>query len=204
MDPQVFIVDDDPGVRNSLRILLEAADFNALSFASARQFLDGEDARHGCLITDVRMPDMNGVELLEEIIRRQMNLAVIIMTGHGDVPMAVRAMNAGAVDFLEKPFDAEVLLASVQRALLIGSQAHSRDAQTKAAKDLLALLTPRERNVLDKLVKGRSNKVTALKLGISPRTVESHRAKIMDKMQVSSLSDLVRVVVAAGPEIAAP
>ncbi|MBC8036231.1 MAG: response regulator, partial [Rhizobiales bacterium] len=106
MDQQAFIVDDDPGVRDSLRVLLEVAGFNVRCFGSAKQFLDGDDARYGCLITDICMPDMNGLELQEEIIRRQMNLAVIVMTGHGDVPLAVRAIKAGAVDFLEKPFDA--------------------------------------------------------------------------------------------------
>jgi two-component system response regulator FixJ len=198
----VFVVDDDPGVRDSLRALLSAADFNVRCFGSAKQFLEDEDANHGCLIADIRMPEMNGLELQEEVIRRHMELVVIIMTGVGDVPLAVRAMKAGAIDFLEKPFDNEVLLASVRRALLAGSQARSRNARSKAARDLLALLTPRERNVLDKLVKGRSNKVTAYKLGISPRTVEIHRANIMDKMEASSLSDLVRVVLAARPDSA--
>jgi len=204
MDQQVFIVDDDPDVRDSLRTLLEVMGFSVHCFGSAKQFLDGDDARHGCLITDIRMPDMNGLELQDEITRRQMNLAVIVMTGHGDVPLAVRAIKAGAVDFLEKPFDAETMLVSVRRAMLVQSQVCGRNAQIKAAKALLALLTPRERSVLDKLVKGGSNKATAHNLGISPRTVEVHRARIMDKMAVSSLSDLVRVVEAAGPDSAAP
>jgi len=200
----VFVVDDDPGVRDSLRVLLEVSGFAVRSFGSANQFLADGDAKHGCLIVDIRMPDMSGLELQDEIIRRQMELAVIVMTGHGDVPLAVRAIKAGAIDFLEKPFDSEAMLVSVRRALLALSEACSRNTQTKAAKDLLALLTPRERCVLDKLVNGRSNKATAQKLGISPRTVEVHRAKIMDKMAVSSLSDLVRVVEAAGPDIAWP
>ena len=143
------------------------------------------------------MPDMSGLELQEEVARRHLDLPVIIMTGHGDVPLAVRAMKAGAVDFLEKPFDDEKMLGSVRRALEIGSKARSRKAEAKAAKNLLASLTPRERGVLDKLVQGRSNKVVAYELGISPRTVEIHRAHIMGKMDASSLSDLVRVVLAA-------
>ena len=199
----VFIVDDDPGFRESMRALLSAAFFNVRCFASAKQFLGDEDAKHGCLIADIRMPDMNGLELQEEVIRRNMELTVIIVTGDGDVPLAVRAMNAGAIDFLEKPFANDVLLASVRRALLTGSQACSRNTQSKAANDLLALLTLRERDVLGKLVTGCSNKVTAYDLGISPRTVEHHRAQIMDKMDVSSLSGLVRVVLAAGPDSAA-
>jgi two-component system response regulator FixJ len=196
----VFVVDDDGDVRDSLQVLLEAADFKVRSFGSAKAFLEDEDARHGCLIADIRMPDMSGLELQEEIIRRKMELAVIVMTGHGDVPLAVRAMKAGAIDFLEKPFDDETMLASVRRALVAGSQARSRSAETRAARELLATLTPRERSVLDKLVQGRSNKITAHELGISPRTVEIHRAHIMDKMEASSLSDLVRVVLMAGSD----
>jgi two-component system response regulator FixJ len=131
-DRHVFIVDDDPGVRNSLRILLESAGIGVRVFASAKQFLDDLDARHGCLIVDIRMPGMSGLELQDEIVRRHLGLAVIVMTGHGDVPLAERAMKAGAVGFLEKPFDAGDMLASVQRALLIGSGARSHNAQTKA------------------------------------------------------------------------
>jgi two-component system response regulator FixJ len=200
----VFVVDDDPGVCDSLRVLLDVAGFHVRSFTSANQFLADSGGKCGCLIADLCMPDMTGLDLQDEIIRRRIALAVIIMTGHGDVPLAVRAMKAGAIDFLQKPFDTATMLISVRRALLAQSQAHSRNAQIKAAKDLLALLTPRERSVLDKLVKGRSNKATAFKLGISPRTVEVHRAKIMDKMTASSLSDLVRVVEAAGPDTASP
>jgi two-component system, LuxR family, response regulator FixJ len=197
-DRHVFIVDDDPSIRDSMQLLLEVAGFRVCNFDSAKQFLANDRPKHGCLIADVRMPDMSGLELQEEIIRRHIELPVIIMTGHGDVPLAVRAMKAGAIDFLEKPFNDEILLASVRRALDVGLQTRSRSAETSAAKEALALLTPRERRVLDKLVKGRSNKVAAHELGISPRTVEIHRAHIMDKMEASSLSDLVRVVLTAG------
>jgi two-component system response regulator FixJ len=138
--------------------------------------------------------------LQEEVTRRHIDLPVIIMTGHGDVPLAVQAMKAGAIDFLEKPFSEDMILASVRRALDLGSRARGRAAETKAAKDLLSALTPRERGVLDKLVQGRSNKVVAYELGISPRTVEIHRAHIMNKMEASSLSDLVRLVLAAEPD----
>jgi two-component system response regulator FixJ len=196
-DEHVFIVDDDADIRDSLQLLLEVAGFKVRNFTSAKLFLADDSSKHGCLIADIRMPDMSGLELQEEVARRHLDLPVIIMTGHGDVPLAVRAMKAGAVDFLEKPFDEEKMLTSVRRALEIGSKARSRVAEAKAAKNLLASLTPRERGVLDKLVQGRSNKVVAYELGISPRTVEIHRAHIMGKMEASSLSDLVRVVLAA-------
>jgi two-component system response regulator FixJ len=196
-DEYVFVVDDDADIRDSMRLLLEVAGFKVRSYTSARQFLDDENSRHGCLVADIRMPDMSGLELQEEVARRHLDLPVIIMTGHGDVPLAVRAMKAGAVDFLEKPFDDEKMLSSVRRALEIGSRARSRNAEAITAKNLLASLTPRERGVLDRLVQGRSNKVVAFELGISPRTVEIHRAHIMGKMEASSLSDLVRMVLAA-------
>jgi two-component system, LuxR family, response regulator FixJ len=196
-DEYVFVVDDDADVRDSMRLLLEVAGFKVRNFTSARQFLDDISPKHGCLVADIRMPDMSGLELQEEVARRHLDLPVIIMTGHGDVPLAVRAMKAGAIDFLEKPFDEEKMLTSVRRALEIGSKTRSRQAEARTAKNLLASLTPRERGVLDKLVLGRSNKVVAYELGISPRTVEIHRAHIMGKMDASSLSDLVRMVLAA-------
>src|SRR5215469_42249 len=196
-DEYVFVVDDDDDIRDSMRLLLEVAGFKVRNYTSARQFLDDDSPKNGCLIADIRMPDMIGLELQEEVAKRHLDLPVIIMTGHGDVPLAVRAMKAGAVDFLEKPFDDEKMLSSVRRALELGSRARSRNAEAVAAKNLLASLTPRERGVLDKLVQGRSNKVVAYELGISPRTVEIHRAHIMGKMDATSLSDLVRVVLAA-------
>jgi two-component system response regulator FixJ len=147
---------------------------------------------------------MSGLELQEEIAKREAHLPVIIITAHADVPLAVRAMKAGAIDFIEKPFDDGQLIGSIRRAFEIGSRTRSRSAETKLAKDRLAQLTSRERNVLDILVKGRSNKVAAHELGISPRTVEIHRAHIMDKLHASSLSDLVRIVLVAedGPALA--
>ena len=196
----VFVVDDDADIRDSMRMLLEVAGYKVRCFTSAKHFLADEHPKHGCLIADVRMPDMSGLELQVEVTRRHIDLAVIIMTGHGDVPLAVQAMKAGAIDFLEKPFDDDMMMASVRRAMEIGSQARSRTAESKAAKDLLSSLTPRERSVLDKLVQGRSNKIVAYELGISPRTVEIHRAHIMTKMEASSLSDLVRLVMAADPD----
>jgi two-component system, LuxR family, response regulator FixJ len=200
VEQHVFVVDDDADVRDSLRLLLEASGFTVRIFTSAVHFLADQAPKQGCVIADIRMPDMSGLELQEEIARRHIELPVIVMTGHGDVPLAVRAMKAGAIDFLEKPFDDNLMLASVRRGLEAGSRASSRGAEIKAARGLLALLTPREQNVLDKLVKGRSNKVAAYELGISPRTVEIHRARIMDKMEASSLSDLVRTVLAVGQD----
>jgi two-component system response regulator FixJ len=196
-EQQVFVVDDDAGIRDSIRLLLETAGFRVKPFALAAQFLADMEPKLGCLVSDIRMPDMNGLELQEEIVRRHLGLPVIFITGHGDVPLAVRAMKAGAIDFLEKPFDDTQLIGSIKRAMEVGVKNRSRAAEAQAAAGILALLTPRERGVLDKLVMGRSNKVVAYELGISPRTVEIHRARIMDKMNASSLSDLVRVVLAA-------
>src|SRR5689334_17260184 len=199
-DDYVFVVDDDADIRDSMRLLLEVAGFKVRSFTSAKHFLADDQPKHGCLIADIRMPDMSGLELQEEVTRRHIDLPVIIITGHGDVPLAVQAMKAGAIDFLEKPFSDDMILTSVRRALEIGSRARGRAAETRAAKDLLSALTPRERGVLDRLVQGRSNKVVAHELGISPRTVEIHRAHIMSKMEASSLSDLVRLVLTAEPD----
>ena len=199
-DDHVFVVDDDADIRDSMRLLLEVAGFRVRSYNSAKHFLADDYPKQGCLIADIRMPDMSGLELQVEVVRRHIELPVIIITGHGDVPLAVQAMKAGAIDFIEKPFDDDMMLASVRRAMEVGSRARERSAESKAAKDLLSSLTPRERSVLDKLVQGRSNKVAAYELGISPRTVEIHRAHIMSKMEASSLSDLVRVVLAAEPD----
>ncbi|HEY0105561.1 MAG TPA: response regulator [Rhizomicrobium sp.] len=194
----IFVVDDDHDVRDSIRILLESVGYQVKDFGSAKEFLADRTTVGHCLIADIRMPEMDGLELQREVIARKLGLPVVIVTGHGDVPLAVRVMKAGAVDFIEKPFDEESLLTSVRRALDIGSRTRSDAAEAAAAERLLALLTPRERNVLDQLVIGRSNKVAAYELGISPRTIEIHRAHIMDKMNARSLSDLVRVALAAG------
>ena len=193
----VFVVDDDMGIRDSLRILLETSGLKVRCFNSAEAFLSDTALKRGCLIVDVRMPGMSGLELQEEIVRRQIPLAVIVMTGHADIPLAVRAMKAGAVDFLEKPFDSALLMDSVRRALELGSKTRSKKEETRTAKKLLTHLSPRERTVLEKLVQGQPNKIVAHELGISPRTVEIHRAHIMIKMDASSLADLVRAVLMA-------
>jgi two-component system response regulator FixJ len=197
MDQPVYIVDDDAAVRDSLRMLLESAGYAVRGFDDARSFLSDADMDRGCLVVDIRMPGMSGLELQEELVRRNVSLPVIVITGHGDVPLAVRAMTAGAVDFIEKPFDDRRMLDSIARALLIGNQKRSRVGEAQAARDLLALLTPREREVFDQLVKGHPNKIVAHELGISPRTVEIHRANVMDKLQARNLSDIVRTALAA-------
>jgi two-component system response regulator FixJ len=197
-DP-ILIVDDDADVRDSVRALLESAGFDVRDFDSAKAVLADRSLSQGaCLIADVRMPDMDGLALQEELADRRIGLPVIIITGHGDVPLAVRAMRAGAVDFLEKPFDDELLLESIKRAIVLRkeSQGQASLAQTAAAR--IALLTERERQVLECLVAGKANKVIAYELDISPRTVEIHRAHVMEKMQARSLSDVVRLALAAG------
>jgi two-component system response regulator FixJ len=198
-DEIVFVVDDDAAARDSLCALLEAAGVAAEAFESARAFLDAHRLeRPGCLIADIRMPDMDGLELQEELNRRNAGLPVIVVTGHADVPLAVRAMKAGAVDLIEKPYDDALLLASVRRALAQAQGAREQAAAADAAKARIANLSARERQVLEFLVAGQPNKIIAYELDISPRTVEIHRAHVMEKMEAKSLSDLVRAAIAAG------
>ena len=192
----VFIVDDDEAVRDSLGLLIEAAGMRAEAFASCREFL----ARQAfpapcCVLLDVHMPEMSGLELQDELARRGLALPVVVMTGQGDIATAVRAMKAGAIDFIEKPFGDEVLLEAVGRALAARAAAAAVDP---VQRERLASLTPREHEVMLQMVAGHPNNVTAHNLGISPRTVEIHRARVMDKMAVRSLSELVRVALAAG------
>ncbi len=197
--PTIFVVDDDDAVRDSLTALIEAAGFAAQAYPSAEAFLDaGQPERGACLVTDVRMPGMSGLALHEQLAARGAGLAVIVMTGHGDVAMAVRAMKAGAVDFLEKPFAPEALIESVRRALALGRARQDAGTQSAEARARILRLTPREREVLQHLVAGRPNKVIAHQMRISPRTVEIHRAKVMDKMEARSLSELVRLALAGG------
>ena len=196
----IFVVDDDEAVRGSLQELLEAQGFLTETFESAGAFLAGDvHARSGCLIADIRMPDMDGLALQEELVRRNVRLPVIVVTGHGDVPLAVRAMKAGAIDFLEKPYDEHVLLASIGRALKEFSHAAEIAIAVQAATARLASLTERERQVLDLLSIGKPNKVVAYELNISPRTVEIHRARVMEKMGAKSLAELVRMVIGTRP-----
>jgi two-component system response regulator FixJ len=196
----VFIVDDDADVRDSLRLLLESSGLKVETFESAVAFLKSDRYRdEGCLVADIRMPDMDGLQLQEELIRRGSKLPVIIMTGHGDVPLAVRAMKAGAVDFLEKPFGDDILLESIARAEELAHAANTDAVNRRAIEEKLAQLTERERQVLDLLVLGKANKVVAYDLSISPRTVEIHRARVMDKMAARSLAELVRMTLLLKP-----
>src|SRR5579859_6170811 len=200
-EQQVFIVDDDEAVRESLAALLISYGYSTMTFPSALHFLarSGRDLS-GCLIADVRMPDMDGLELQEKVAVDFPSLAVVIITGHGDVPVAVRAMKAGAVDFVEKPFTEETILETVKRALEQSARMRGHSAVPDGGVSRLDELTPREREVLEGLVAGLPNKTIAYDLGISARTVEVHRARVMEKMQVRSLSALVRIAIAAGIE----
>ena len=194
----VHIIDDDDALRESLEFLLSTVQIPVRSYASATQFLEqSAETVLGCIITDVRMPGLSGIELLKHLKERKISVPVIVITGHGDVPLAVEAMKFGAVDFLEKPFDDEVLVASVQSALR-EREGHSKRVTERAAiEERLAALSKRERDVLGGLVAGRANKQIAFDLGISPRTVEIYRANLMEKMRAASLSDLVRMALIA-------
>jgi two-component system, LuxR family, response regulator FixJ len=194
----ILVVDDHESVRSSIRALLESAGFQVRDYASGFACLADIAAGGDCLLMDLRMPQMSGLELLEELTRRQIDIPVIVVTGHGDVGRAVAAMKAGAFDFIEKPFDDESLLASIRRALAQGRQHRDLAGEIRGAVELLAMLTEREREVLSQLVQGKSNKLVAHELGISPRTVEIHRARVQEKLKARDLSDLVRVVRAAG------
>jgi two-component system response regulator FixJ len=194
--PLVHVVDDDASVRDSLAFLLEAAGFAVRVYASAAAFLNmASDSTVGCVVTDVQMPELSGLELQRRMGELAIRLPVIVMTGHGDVPIAVAALKAGATDFLEKPFEDEQLLAAVKRAIAISQQAREAAAAAAEINARLATLTPREREVMDRLVAGQPNKTIAYDLGSSPRTVEVHRARVMDKMGARSLAELVRMTI---------
>jgi two-component system response regulator FixJ len=191
----VHIVDDDDAVRQSLAFLLSSAGLPVRLYDSAATFLAGlSTPQDGCLITDVRMPGMSGIDLLKALREKACSMPAIVITGHGDVPLAVEAMKAGAVDFIEKPFEEEAILTAVRRALEQGSDENG-DGIVVAAK--LASLSERERQVLEGLVAGHPNKTIAHELGISPRTVEVYRANLMAKMQAKSLSELIRMAILA-------
>jgi two-component system, LuxR family, response regulator FixJ len=191
----VHIIDDDDALRESLTFLLRTASIDVQSYSSASAFLDSLPAAENlsCVITDVRMPGMSGIDLLKRLKELKISVPVIVITGHGDVPLAVEAMRSGAMDFLEKPFDDEVLLASVRTARQQRAGDAKRGMERAAIESRLAVLSKRERDVLAGLVAGHANKQIAFDLGISPRTVEIYRANLMDKMQAGSLSDLVRM-----------
>lgn len=198
-DQCVYIVDDDEAVRDSLSALLESKGYAVTSFGSAPEFL--ETARSlpaGCLVVDIRMPEMDGLELQQRLIERSLGFPLIVITGHGDVPLAVRAMKAGAIDFIEKPFASEAILDSLAAAFARLATPTGQDPAAGAAASKLNLLSSREREVLEGLLAGLPNKSIAYDLGISPRTVEIHRARVMDKMGARSLSELIRLALAGG------
>ena len=200
----IYVIDDDESAREALAFLLESSDFQVRTFASAPLFLTGLDAAQpGIVVSDIRMPDMTGLELAQRLAPMRSRFPVIIMTGHGDVPLAVEAMRGGVIDFLEKPFSAERILAALKRAGDVLAPAdRDQDDLSASIADRLASLSERERQVLDRVVTGQPNKIIARDLGISPRTVEIYRAKLMTKMQADSLAGLVRLAMLAEPAAA--
>jgi two-component system response regulator FixJ len=195
----VHVIDDDEAARQSLAFLLRTADIEVQTYDSAVAFLDmASSIKSGCIVTDVRMPDISGIELLRRLRQSRVTVPVIVITGHGDVPLAVEAMKLGAADFLEKPFDDEAMVAAVRSALSRRTGSGLEQAEHAEIKARLASLSNRERDVLDGLVAGHANKRIAFDLGISPRTVEIYRANLMTKMQAGSLSELVRMALISG------
>lgn len=198
-DGTVYVVDDDDAVRDSLQALLESRGYAVSAQASAEAFLAAyRPGPAACAVVDLRMPGMDGLTLIERLMAEGRRLPVIMVTGHGDVPLAVRAMKAGATDFIEKPYANEAILSAVSKALGMAGQAALDDVPPQETAARIAALTPREREVLDLLVVGHPNKIIAFELKISPRTVEIHRANLMKKMQAGSLSHLVRMALAVG------
>jgi len=198
-DTIVHVIDDDEAVRQSIEFLLGTSGITARTYDSASAFLNAlPTIDSGCIITDVRMPGISGIDLLRRLGEMRIKMPVIVITGHGDVPLAVEAMKIGAIDFLEKPFADDLLLASVQAALNRSQENAARDAERAEVQARLATLTNREREVLEGLVVGKPNKVIACDLAISPRTVEIYRANVMTKMQATSLSELVRMALLLG------
>lgn len=199
--PIVFVVDDEQALRESLRWLLETEGLQVQAYGSADDFLRNYyPGRAGCLLLDVRMPGMGGLELQEHMAKKGINLPVIIITGHGDVSMAVRALKAGAVDFIEKPFNDEQLLASIRGALALNEQQRELQSRKADIASHLAQLTPREHEVMEMVTEGKSNKEIAAALGVTAKTVEAHRARVMEKMGAHSLAELVRMVMASGSQ----
>jgi FixJ family two-component response regulator len=200
--PTVFVVDDDQAMRNSLKWLIESVSMQVETYDSATAFIQSYyPGRSGCILLDVRMPGMSGLELQEHLVSNQIAIPVIIITGHADVPMAVRAMKAGAVDFIEKPFNDEMLLESIRHALMLNEKQRDLQSQRAEIATRLARLTPREHEVMVMVTNGRANKEIATSLGVSAKTVEAHRARVMEKMEAGSLAELVRMAIHANMKL---
>ncbi|PLY13946.1 MAG: DNA-binding response regulator [Sedimenticola sp.] len=197
----VFIVDDDQEVRDALQLLMESVGLRVQAFSSAQAYLDQFDPElPGCLVLDVRMPGMSGLDLQAKLVEERLHPPIVIITGHGDVPMAVRAVQAGAVDFVQKPFNDQALLDSVHRALSRDAEQRGEASRLQDIQGRFNRLTPREQEVLELVIAGKRNKVIAADLGISQSTVEAHRAKVMEKMEANTLSDLMRMMLALETE----
>ena len=200
-EPVVYVVDDDEAIRDSLRLLLRSVGLKSQLYANASDFLKSLDpTRHGCLLADIRMPGMSGLELQDELNKRHIEIPTIFITGHGDVPMAVNAIKAGAIDFIQKPFRDQDLIDRIHEALQLDSERSESRQEEIGIRERIASLTPREKEVMHKVVDGCANKVIALDLGVSQRTIELHRARVMHKMGVRSLADLVKLVGRVEPE----
>ncbi len=200
-DRAVHLIDDDDGVRDALTLLLAEAGLAVRSYKSGVDFLaTARSEAPGCIVSDIRMPGLDGLELQAKLREEGNTAPIIFITGHGDIPMAVQALRAGALDFIEKPFDDEHLLTSIKRALEASERQSTQNAARNEIEQRLAGLTPRELEVLDCLIAGRPNKIIAFDLNMSMRTVEVHRARIMQKMNAGSLSELVRMVMTARPD----
>jgi len=199
-DPIVFIVDDDEAVRQSTAWLIESIGLKVTKFTCADEFLENYNNEPGCIVMDVRMPGMSGLEAQEEMTNRKIGLPLIFITGHGDVPMAVRALKRGAFDFIEKPFNDQLLLDAVQRGLKKNSEARESFVENESIDKRISSLTPREHEVMLRVTEGKPNKVIAHELNVSIKTVEVHRARMMEKMEASSVAELVKTTINANRE----
>ncbi len=200
-EPTVFVVDDDQSVRDSLRWLIESTGLAVETYPTARAFLDAHvEDRPGCILLDVRMPGISGLELQEQLTKQSLCQPIIIVTGHGDVQMAVRAMKFGAFDFVEKPFNDQLLLERIHQAIGEDTRRRERHAEVAEIRRRIDRLTPREREVLELVVAGKLSKQIAVELGLSEKTVEVHRAHIMSKMQADNVADVVRMTLTAKPQ----
>jgi FixJ family two-component response regulator len=198
--PTVYVVDDDPAMRSSLRWLIESVGLTVRTCASAQEFLQTYQGDRGCLVLDVRMPGMSGLDLQAELAARKIIIPILIITGYAEVPLAVRAMKAGAFDFIEKPFSDQTLLDRIRAAVTLDERARNRRAARREVQERLDLLTTREHDVLSRVVTGKSNKVIAAELQLSTKTVEVHRAHVMEKLKAGSLADLIRLSLLASED----